>query len=631
MSGTLVKRVRLRLRGTGPFTPAHVAYVFVLTVVSCAWLAALLMSDPRLLTHPLRHHVVAFLTFLTLAVASRMMALPVAGTGSFGLDTSVFVATLLTLGVGPAITIILIATLGRGLFDWIRRSWRGVHWPFSLSLLRLFFGPALTAAILSLLGLVVSPEAFASEMKLQVVHSVGLFLGTTAGLVLPQFTLMVISYRLNGIPWRTLLADVVGPGLLAELAFVPMGFALTFSYRDRDPLTLTAVAVSYVIFTYVFRRMWRNSESLREQARELEVVEEAGRATASTLDIAEIGRRIGTSLLAAIDRAQGVVLTVATSEAGEANHLVRAVDRRDKSNVVLAARWSLHRELGVPSESLPDGDLPVTSPLESPVISLALPGQGGTAPLGWLSVVLRPGTRVIASDRRLCEHLSRQGTIAITNWRLYTLATEDGLTGMFVRRYVEARIREEFERSVRSGGSFCLLMIDVDNLKSINDRHGHAAGDRLLQSVAQGVRASVRGMDVPGRWGGDEFAVLLPEMEIDEGTEVAKRLANEVGLRSFQIGTSIVIPSVSIGIAACPECDPSDPEALIDMADTALYSAKKSTKKGFVVRAPTAQTGTQTQTTVPTAELPYGLQTDVPTRHEVGTSLTEITSAQSGS
>lgn len=576
----------MRASGTGPFTRAHVTYVTALTLASTAWLAGLLMAEPRLILHPLQHHAVAFMTFLTLAVASRMMAFQVAGTGSFGLDTSVYVAALLTLGVGPAIAIVLATMLARGLFDWARRELRGTHWPLPLSLVRLFFGPTLTAALVSLLGLVASPESFASEMKSMVPVAVGVFLGATAGLVVPQFSLVVVSYRLNGIPWRTLTRDVVWPGILAELAFVPMGFALAFSYRDRDPPTLTAVAMSYVIFAYVFRRMWRSAESLREQARELEVVEEAGRAASSTLDLEEIGRRIGISLLAAIDRAQGVVLTVAASEAGAARHLVRAVDRSHKPGVIAAARQSLVQELDVGPDSLPDMEAPGPDTASTgPVISVALVGPDGGPTPGWLSVVLRPDTRPLPSDRRLCKRLVRQASIAVANWRLYTMATEDGLTGLFVRRYVEARVREEFERSSRSGGSFCLLMIDVDNLKTVNDRHGHAAGDRLLQSVAAGIRASVRGMDVPGRWGGDEFSLLLPEMSLEEGAAVAGRLSSEVGRRSFQVGTVLVIPSVCIGVAACPECAPADPAALQALADSALYIAKKSGSKGRVVTA----------------------------------------------
>ncbi len=576
----------MRKAGTGPFTRAHIVYVTLLTLLSAGWLAALMLGGHRLFTHPVQHHLFAFATFLLLAVASRMMAFQIAGTGSFGLDTSVYVATLLTLGFGPAVAIVLVTMLIRGIYEWARREARGTHWPPLVSLVRLLFAPSLTAAIVSLPGVVMSPETFASEMRSAVPLAVAVYIGTTAALILPLFTLVVLSHRLNGIPWRTLGRDLVGPGLLAEMAFVPMGFALAFSYRDHDTPTLVAVGLSYVIFAYVFRRMWRSTDSLREQARELEVVEEAGRAAASTLDIEEIGRRIGMSLLAAIDRAQGVVLTVARGDAGTARHLVRAVDRRDKPRVIAAARASLIRDLGVPPEALPvDDSGPVDPSATGAAITIPLVRPDGDSPPGWLTVVLRSRTRQMTSDRRLCERIARQASIAIENWRLYTMATEDGLTGLFVRRYVEARVREEFERSSRSGGTFCLLMIDVDNLKTINDRYGHAAGDRLLGSVAAGIRASVRGMDVPGRWGGDEFAVLLPDMALDEGIAVARRLSNEVGLRSFQVGTAMVIPSVCVGVAAFPECAPPELEPLVVLADEALYVAKKSGIKGRVVAA----------------------------------------------
>ena len=126
-------------------------------------------------------------------------------------------------------------------------------------------------------------------------------------------------------------------------------------------------------------------------------------------------------------------------------------------------------------------------------------------------------------------------------------------------------------------------MLDVDNLKDINDRFRHAAGDRLLKEVASAIRESIRAMDVAARFGGDEFAVLLPDMDEDEGQTVAKRILAAARRRAFVAHGEMVVPSVSIGVAACHHGRPEDPAELVSLADMALYRVKKSGHKGSVV------------------------------------------------
>jgi diguanylate cyclase (GGDEF)-like protein len=126
-------------------------------------------------------------------------------------------------------------------------------------------------------------------------------------------------------------------------------------------------------------------------------------------------------------------------------------------------------------------------------------------------------------------------------------------------------------------------MIDFDNFKTYNDRHGHAAGDDLLKAVAQAIRESIRTMDVPARFGGDEFATLLPDMTLDEGIVVARRLTEAARRGAFAVPGGTIEPSVSVGVAAYPESDPADAKDLLERADAALYVVKKSGSKGTVV------------------------------------------------
>lgn len=564
------------MRRAGPFTVAHVAYVAVLGVASLAALATLFTTRPALFS-AVGTVPAAFAMFLVLGIATRLMSFRVGGIATFSLDTSVYVAAALTLGAGPSTLVVFLAMLLRGGVEWIRReAFEKDHWPPWVSAVKLFFGPSVTALIVLGIGLVFDPRrTFPTFVDRAVETAILAYAATWAGLVFPQFSVVTLSYRLNGVPWRRLGREVLGPALLSELAFIPLGFALAIAYRGRDDTALGAVATSFVIFHYVFRRMWVNSEGMKQKAEELALVEEAGRAAASTLDVAEVARRIGMALLAAVQNCQGVVLTLTGDSPSGASQYVRAADRADKPALLEAVRQSL---AGTPGATAPGTAV-------GQVVSAPLPGPDGGASPGFLSLVYSPGAPASRRDRRLLDSIARPAGIAVENWRLYSLATEDGLTGLFVRRYLQTRLAEEFERARRNATPFCLLMIDVDNLKVVNDRHGHAAGDELLRTVAAAIRESVRGMDVPARLGGDEFAALLPDMTLDEGLVVAERLAGSVRARTFAASQGTVEPSVSVGVAAFPESAPRDAEDLIGKADAALYVVKKSGSKGTVVAA----------------------------------------------
>ncbi|MBM4397530.1 MAG: GGDEF domain-containing protein, partial [Deltaproteobacteria bacterium] len=400
---------------------------------------------------------------------------------------------------------------------------------------------------------------------------------------------VTVSYKLNGLGWRHILRQVVLPGFLGELAFTPLGFALALAYKDQDIRILGALGVSYITFNYIFKRMWVKSEAEGEQARELKLVEEVGRAAASTLDVEEMGRRIGMALVGALPGTAGVVLSVVPENGGGPLHFVRAGDRADKPAVLGAVLRVLAREADWAGEAAR-----IATPVApSPPLDEITVGQVLTCPLvapngtrrGFLSIALHAGTRPTEGHHRILASISRQAAIAVENWRLYSMATEDGLTGLYVRRYLETRLAEEFERATRSGSAFCLLLVDVDNLKVVNDLHGHGAGDTLLREVAAALRESIRGMDVACRWGGDEFAVLLPDMSLEDGFAVGQRLAEAVKARTFAVGGATVNPSASVGVAGHPTSGPRDPADLFAIADRALYAVKKSGRKGTVVAA----------------------------------------------
>lgn len=572
----------------GPFTRAHILYVSIAGLVGLLCLGAAVQTHGDLFVEPVRQDPDAFLTFLTLAFISRLLSFRLAGMVTFSLDTGVYVASLMTLGTGPATLVVTLAMLLRGIVDLVNREVTAREpWPPLVSAAKLLFGPAISGAIVVGIGLFYDPALRFKEPAVDTFASlIALYVVTTVLLVVPQFAVVTVSYWLNRLSWDRILREVVAPGLVAEAVFIPVGFALVIVYRDRDVLALVSLAIAYLIFSEVFRRMWMKSQAARDKAEELAVVEEAGRAAASTLDIEEVGRRIGISLLDAVEDAQGVVLIARGADGSKGRSYVRARDRMDKPALYEAVLKSLGSASGV----FPEQAGPPTSPMRaggrSPdigeVIARPMVGPDG-ADVGHLSLVLRSGVRPSGRERRLVESIARQAAIAVENWRLYSMATIDGLTGLYIRRYLEARLSEEFERAQRSGSPFCLVMMDVDNLKQVNDEFGHAAGDTLLRNVAAALKESVRGMDVAARWGGDEFAALLPDMDLEAGLTVARRVAQATRRRIFTVGVERVTPSASIGVAVCDGRVPDNPEELMAMADRALYRAKKSGSRGEVV------------------------------------------------
>lgn len=169
-------------------------------------------------------------------------------------------------------------------------------------------------------------------------------------------------------------------------------------------------------------------------------------------------------------------------------------------------------------------------------------------------------------------------------------ATRDPLTGLFNRRFLDQYLPQAVERHHAEKADLCLLMIDVDNFKVLNDTLGHAAGDELLKSIGQIIRSTTRGEDVGFRCGGDEFVVLIPSCGPDAGQVMAERLGSLVDALAKTIRVPAP-PRLSIGLACLSDITEPTPQALLESADKALYTikdARKSTRlpRGHADRPP---------------------------------------------
>ena len=157
------------------------------------------------------------------------------------------------------------------------------------------------------------------------------------------------------------------------------------------------------------------------------------------------------------------------------------------------------------------------------------------------------------------------------------LSTVDPLTGLFNRTFFFAAVDREIARSLRSNRGFCLLMMDLDELKSINDRYGHYFGDQVLRGVGEVIRLGVRKIDTAARYGGDEFVVLLPETDPTGAWVLAEKVRIGVTELDVRVAGTGVPASISVGVVSFPD-DGSTADALMISADQAMYASKRGGK-----------------------------------------------------
>jgi diguanylate cyclase (GGDEF)-like protein len=155
---------------------------------------------------------------------------------------------------------------------------------------------------------------------------------------------------------------------------------------------------------------------------------------------------------------------------------------------------------------------------------------------------------------------------------LHRRATFDALTGVLTRGAVEQRLKAELARAERYGRHMSLLLVDVDDLKVVNDDHGHPAGDAVLRSLALELDRSIRSTDIVGRWGGDEFLVICPEATQEAAAAVASKIVTVAGGIAVRQTGAELGSTVSVGFVNAPGGGPID--VVVGRADAALYEAK---------------------------------------------------------
>jgi diguanylate cyclase (GGDEF)-like protein len=217
--------------------------------------------------------------------------------------------------------------------------------------------------------------------------------------------------------------------------------------------------------------------------------------------------------------------------------------------------------------------------------ALGVPLVGRTGRIGWLGVLSRdPDVRFGGDDVRRLEELAERVAPAIENARRFRearqLADLDSLTGLHNRRYFHETLAREVDRALRYQRRLSLVIVDVDGFKEINDRIGHLAGDAVLAEIADRIRQVVRSADIPCRVGGDEFAVIVPEVEVGQARQLVGRIERAVSAQPIARAGRV---KVSAGVS---DLQPNDsPTSLFERGDESLYAAKHVAHNGGLAAA----------------------------------------------
>ncbi len=567
--------------------PRRAGHVFTVVLGVLGWGVVLVLPAIGVVSDSGHTDPLWIALFVVVILAARALAFRLVEGSVLSLDSAYYVAAALSVGAvgaGRLVAIALTVDASARLY-YARKRGMGESWWAELGYV-LYFG-GMSGGLLVLCGSILgaSKEVGAHHDAIEVAVRV---VAIATALLVTHYAVQGVRLRLLGRSWRTYLQDLAVPGILAEASLMPIGVVLVLLYDPDQPLGFLLLSLTYLLINLVFSRLSRAQHQLEERVHDLEILTATARRLSASLQLEELVETVARETCNAIPEAEAVAL-VHRRSGGESGLIIdgfdRAADRFTRQGMAEgqgAAGWVMKHATSRRIADLADTDVVM--------------GSDGTEGIrSWLGIPLMmyggcEGVIAVQSTRpdafredhqRLLESLGLQISAALQNAHLYELAMVDGLTGLFMRRYFDARIEEEIERSKRYGTPFSVVMMDVDDFKKLNDEHGHLIGDRVLRSIANTVKAQLRGVDTASRYGGEEIAVILPRSDMVSSYNVGERI--RAAIADSRITTDSEPPKVltvtaSFGVASYPESKAVDGEDLIRRADRALYRAKKTGK-----------------------------------------------------
>ncbi|OYT72772.1 MAG: hypothetical protein CFK52_03940 [Chloracidobacterium sp. CP2_5A] len=220
---------------------------------------------------------------------------------------------------------------------------------------------------------------------------------------------------------------------------------------------------------------------------------------------------------------------------------------------------------------------------------MGVPLEAEKKTLGVISVASYQARAFSEQDEGMLHALGQQLVGALEKARLHELATVDGLTGLLNARAARAKLAEIFAKTLSANGQMSLIMFDIDYFKKVNDTYGHEVGNEVLKHLAKVARDKLRDTDIAGRYGGEEFIVVLPNTPARSALDVAERLRRYIETRPVPTAAGNLSVTASFGVAALPSPGMTTPDALIEAADKALYVSKRGGRNRVTMASPPGQ------------------------------------------
>jgi diguanylate cyclase (GGDEF)-like protein len=502
-------------------------------------------------------HVESAALFLLVIAGARALAFPLAGLdgdAEVSLDSAIFIASSACLGpkvasLGVA-TLLSLDALVRGART--RRTW------LQLAAQSIYLG-GLSGGLMALWS-----RAFGlSRLEVGAVEDVWVVPALGGAFLITHYLVQTVQLRLSG---QSLRASVRrnAIGVVAEATLLPLATAIVLIWDPRRPVPFALLGGTYLLVNYGFNRLAHLMQAMRRRNVELETLNRTGRALGASLEAPQLVSallRETSRALPAASRLQAVVAMGGAIERFVYEPSASGAREAREPADAAARRWLKSR-----GATLENADEPRAR--TRLIVPLVMYGEN----MGALVAESASPDAFGPNELRLLEAISGQAAAAVENARLYGLANVDGLTGLYSRRYFDARLAEEIERARRFDSTFALVMLDLDDFKRINDTLGHVVGDRVLREVAAIAASQLRGVDLAARWGGEELAFLLPRTSLADAQAVAERIREAVAVHRVADGTLRI--SASVGVAGWLESGVNDPSTLIARADAALYRAK---------------------------------------------------------
>jgi diguanylate cyclase (GGDEF)-like protein len=425
--------------------------------------------------------------------------------------------------------------------------------------------------------------------KLVAAHAGRIVAGTGRGQLLPLQPGEPARLEVGGRDYRGLRsAPMDARGI--SFAVLASQSAITAAARKQEGRLLSALFASLVLFgaaTWLLgRSVVRTLRRLAAAAHALadghleERVEVRG-----TDEFAQLGsafNRMASQLQQRLDELETERTRVreATARFGEA--MVATHDPAQLVRIVVESAVEATGAIGGVVLGL-DGELARTGDPNGAGERIAFPLRVGSSDFGSLVLVSRSFD---ADQVETAAGLAAQVVVALENARLHRIverqAMVDSLTGLANRRSLEETLRGELVRATRFGDPVAVVLADLDEFKRVNDVYGHPAGDEVLKAFAEALLETVRESDVAGRWGGEEFALVLTGTDADGGARLAERARQAIEETEVRMPNGDVISvTASFGVAAWPECE--ELGEILAAADSALYAAKRAGRNRVVV------------------------------------------------